>query len=466
MASALSQLDVHNLNPHFFAYGQFPLYLGLISLKIFHLTNIFLNSVLVLRFWSATFSLLSIFVLYKISKIIIKNNFTQKIFILLLIFNPGLIQLSHFGTTDSLLILVFLSNIYFSLKYLIKPIYLYIFFASIISGLGLASKISALSLTTPIFLCILFSKSKLSIKILLTVSSSLLFTFFFIIFSPYNLIEFSSFLSTINYETSVAIGKINVFYTHQFLNTTPYLYQFTHIFPYVSGLPVFIFSLFSLFFIRKKNIFKFKYLLIILPCLVYFLYMGQLFVKWTRFMSPIFFVFPLLATIFISKIKYKLIQHLLIIITIVPGILFINLYFQKDIRVQASEWIEKNIPENSRILSEAGNVANIPLTNKNYQVINYDFYNLDNNTQLKDGLDKLLIDSEYILIPSRRIFNNQNNPQFPVSQQYYQNLFSGKSGFKLIKQFSINNNFLLNHENAEETFSVFDQPIIRIYKKE
>lgn len=80
-------------------------------------------------------------------------------------------------------------------------------------------------------------------------------------------------------------------------------------------------------------------------------------------------------------------------------------------------------------------------------------------------LTNLIKDSDYILIPSRRVFKNQNNPSFPYSQKYYQSLFNNKLGFNQIKQFSSNNSLFLNSENAEETWSVFDNPTIRIFKK-
>ena len=38
------------------------------------------------------------------------------------------------------------------------------------------------------------------------------------------------------YETSVATGKNIVFYTHQFINSPPYIFQFKNIFPYVNEL--------------------------------------------------------------------------------------------------------------------------------------------------------------------------------------------------------------------------------------
>jgi len=90
-------------------------------------------------------------------------------------------------------------------------------------------------------------------------------------------------------------------------------------------------------------------------------------------------------------------------------------------------------------------------------IINFDFYTLDNNYENKIQLDNLLSTVDYVLIPSRRVFKNQNNPLFPYSQNYYQTLFS--SNFKLIYQTKNSS------ESAEETFTVFDFPTIRLYEK-
>ena len=144
-----------------------------------------------------------------------------------------------------------------------------------------------------------------------------------------------------------------------------------------------------------------------------------------------------------------------------PGIYFFQKYFSPDIRVSATNWINSNIPPNSFILSEGGNIINIPLSSENLHVSNFDFYSLKNIHDLSIEINK----SDYIIIPSRRIFKNQNNKNYPISQNYYQNLFSGNFGFKEIKIISNQKDLFLNSENAEETWSVFDSPTIRVYKK-
>lgn len=467
MVAAILQMSLKDLNPHFFAYSQFPLFLTFFTTPNHSFTAITLT----LRFWSAVFSSLSIIFFYLIAKNIFKSSKISFIFTLLLIFTPGLIQSAHFGTTESLLFFVFSANIFLSLKYYQYPKKIYLLFSTIVSAIGLASKATAIFFVLPIYfsLVLVFLKNK---KVLNFIFTSLIFTISFFIlsllFSPYNLIQYSDFKSSMVYETSVATGRLPVFYTRQFENSLPYLFQFQKIFPYANGIFILIFSFigFLIFILNtKKFILNTKLLIIIIPSIIYFLYAGQLFVKWTRFMSPLFFIGPFLCLYFFQKIKNKFLTIFLIILLISPGIYFFSKYFSLDNRVVASSWIDANIAQNVFVLSESGNVVNLPLSDSRLSIENFDFYQLDSNQNSLEKLTNQLTTADYIFIPSRRVFKNQNNLNYPISQKYYQNLFSKNLGFVEIKKFNNQRSFFLNSENAEETWSVFDHPTIRIYKK-
>lgn len=469
MAMSIEHMTLNNLNPDFFAYGQFPLFLTFFTTP----THQFSSIILTLRFWSAVFSSISVLFFYLIIRQFIKNPRIIFFSVLLFIFTPGLIQSAHFGTTESILILVFLFNIYLSLKFLKQSKLVYIFLSSLISGIGLATKISSLILISPIFISLFFNflKNKKFFKFIITILFFISLTFFIsLILSPYNFLNFSEFKSSMIYEIGVAKGNISVFYTRQFIDSIPYIFQFQKIFPYTNGLPILFFSFFSLFFILKSYILNHKslskILLVLIPSLIFFIYQGQLFAKWTRFMAPIFFIFPFLTAFFINKINKNFLVIPIVIVCIIPGIIFFQRYFFTDIRVQASQWINQNISLNSRVLSESGNVVNLPLGNNYLSVNNFNFYQLDDSLENQNELYVSINTSNYIFVPSRRVFKNQNNSKFPASQEYYQRLFSGDLGFLKIKDFYLNNSFLLNSEDAEETWSVFDNPTIRIYRYE
>lgn len=470
MAMSVLQMSQNSLNPNFFAYGQFPLYLTFLTTPHHNLSVITLT----LRFWSAFFSSLSVLFFYFIAKKIFSSSKLSFIFSLFLIFTPGLIQAAHFGTTESILIFIFSLNILLSFLIYDHPSKrIYLLLAGLISGIGLGTKISAVILTVPIYLCLLFSYLKhrqLKRSILYFICFSSITLLFGLFFSPYSLIKINDFVSSVKYEIGVANGTIPVFYTRQFIGSLPYIFQFKKIFPYVNGIFIFIFGLIGFCFILKSWIMNHKsniYLLITLfSSLIYFIYQGQLFVKWTRFMSPIFFIFPLLSLFAIKKIKSQKITYLLVFLSITPGIYFLKTYFSTDTRIQATNWINQNIPPHTHVLSESGNVVNLPLYNSTIDVDNFDFYSLEEVNYSFEELMQSVRESKYIFVPSRRVFKNQNNHLFPLSQKYYQSLFSGNLNFSLIKTFSNSNSLFLNPENAEETWSVFDNPIIRIYQNQ
>ena len=125
-----------NLNPHFFAYSQFPLYLSFLSDQAVHFissiygnlraikTNLNSNEILNttfpaaifwLRFWSAFSSTLTVYLVYLISKKLLTIYYSL-LAAILAAFTPGLIQSAHFGTTESLLTMLFLASIYFSIN--------------------------------------------------------------------------------------------------------------------------------------------------------------------------------------------------------------------------------------------------------------------------------------------------------------------------------------------------------------
>lgn len=493
MAQALVRLSWPKIDPQFYAYGQLPLYLPFFSLKAYHLLKFspqtaitFPQAVFALRFWSASLNFLSVGLIFLLAK----KLFPQKFSLLppfFAAFTPGLIQTAHFGTTESWLIFFFLFSLYESLLFLEKRNKKYLFFASFFCGLAVATKISgAIFLAAPLTAWLMsFIKERkksliqyikeLKLPLLLIINVIIIA----IIFSPYLLLNREQSWSTLKYEVEVATGKIPVFYTRQFLNTPAYLFQLQKVFPYALGLPQFLAAFAGFFLVFTKICRKFSkkplnlsWLVVIITSLAYFLYNGRLFVKWTRFMAPLFPLAPLFATYFFQKIQNlpKTVWLSLAGLTIFPGCFFFaSVFSQKDIRIRASEWLCQNLPQNAVILSEAGNVVSFPQCppSKQFRIIDFDFYVLEENPEKLAQLSQTLPEADFLVIPSRRVFlNHQRLPQeFPQTNRYYQLLFSGQLGFTPLKKFNPYP-WGISDEQAEETWSVFDHPVIRIYQKE
>lgn len=566
-------------NPHFFAYGQLTIYLAyLIAIIPKYLSRqldipiSYTEAVMGLRYIAAFASLLTYWLMVRIVLLVVKNLYKKndlvrisasgegnqtaeykglKYFIyplsLLFIFSPGLIQFAHFGTTESLLMMFNVLIIYLSLLLLMKklPVNQFILLAGIAGGLALATKVSALvfffvptvalgwytfgTVESRRFLHYFFYEMNM-------LATGLLF---FILFSPFNFISLPEFLGSMIYESDVATGKYVAFYIRQFEGTIPVIFQFMRIFPYAIGTPVlFVFGAAFLFlpFNRIHNLLR-------LAFLSYFIPTAFLFAKWTRFMSPLFPVMLILASLFISDMWYKALQiavllkkqHVLFaalikgVITIlffsiicictIHGIAYLSVYKIPDIRFTASEWIYRHITPGTKILSETANVVDLPVPapfhpkslyeHKYYDYISFDFYNVDDNFLLQDKLEEYVNTADYIFIPSRRVFMNHtclddNNrslssdfliekykqyeligakdlidqcrvrqERYMVLNGYYQRLFSGSSGFSLIEKFTSYPKIQLfgktlvefPDEQAEESWTVFDHPVFRIYKR-
>lgn len=489
-------------NPHFYAYGQLPLYLGLMLVKLSnlitksaHLTITYSEAVMSLRTISVLANILNFYFLIKIFRLFYPHK-NERFFLSLLpfIFVPFFIQYAHFGTTESLLMFFYTSIVYFCLlvttnNSLDKK---YIYILGLLSGLSLGTKVSSLIFLIPVLMTISLQKISLREKFINQLFYLIYTLIFFSISSPHNLLNFADFLSAINYETAVATGSIKVFYTYQFENSLPLVFQFFKIFPYSLGWPLFVFFLMGFIFTswKEKRIFILK-----ISIIFYFLTNTYLYTKWARFMAPIFPLMLIFSMIFLHKIKSKFLYLFLLFISILPGMAFLSIYINEDIRISASKWIFQHLESNAFILSETANVVDIPyvineISKKNFDYISFNFYDLDNNYHLQANLRHYLKKADYVIIPSRRIiynytcFLNANDisyhkkrckeilKKYPLLQKYYQDLlYSGK--YKLIKTFSSfpKIKFLektlieLPDEEAEETWTVFDHPVIRIYKR-
>jgi len=518
------EFEIQNcFNPHFFAYGQWPLYLAYFLIWVFRgFSNFgkiiisFDEAVLALRVISAMASVLSAIIVIKVIKVITGIKKEKIWWWLLVIFSPFFIQFSHFGTTEALLMFFYLLLIYLGLLFLEQKINLAYFLkaSAIVSGLALATKVSSLIFLVLPFLIIFFtSKETFFKKIFLLgyfLSLSLIIT---IIFSPHNFISWSDFYSAFKYERAVALGEIPTFYTKQFDYSLPIVFQLIKVIPGAMGFIGLISLIGFIGFIGEKKKDK-KIIFLIGAFLIYFLPNAVIYAKWTRFLAPVFPIILIFGILFLEKIKViKIIKVIIIIIALLPGIAYLSIYQNPDIRFQASEWIFKNIPENSYILSETANVVDIPiisqklpsdsegksqkLLEKNLQIISFNFYDLDQNETLQKDLIYHLNRADYIFVPSRRIFANYTcfwpekrndfldylsyeknrcdklKKEFPKLDQYYEDLFSGQLGFEKVAEFasypkiSFLGKTLLEFpdEQAEETWTVFDHPVIRVYKR-
>lgn len=485
--------------------------------------------------------------------------------LLMVVFVPGLIQIARFGTTESLLVLYVVLLTWCAVRLGMKLMRLRWFMLSsaCIIGLAVATKLSALSfLAIPAlgllwwfrngfasdWLMQLFRRKRIKrslvqkvvIRLGLAAGAGLMIILIgvaiSVLFAPYHLIAWEEFLGSMQYESQVAVGGIEVFYTRQFYATVAVIFPITDVFPFVLGIPLYGLFLVGFVLLSWREP---RFLLLRLIFLVLFLTQAFFFAKWTRFLAP---VFPLMVVIamlayaylyrmVMLRLRERAASHrskrmtavvgaalALILISIIPGIAYLGVYSQTDPRFAASIWMDRQMPADSYILSETANVVNLPVmpegmvSSKYVTYIPFDFYELDRNSQLQANLEDHLAQADYIIVPSRRVFANHTcewppipadsdtpllgrvdqhitwfddltgtdqrcqalRERYPLLNQYYDDLFSGQLGFTEVARFTAYPEIALfgfpliqfPDEQAEETWSVFDHPVVRIYQRD
>lgn len=351
---------------------------------------------------------------------------------------------------------------------------------------------------------------------------------FVIITSPYNIIAWSDFMGTISYESGVGMGTYVPFYTRQFYLETPGIFQIVRILPYSHGILMSVAALVGFVTLSwkssKNNLMRFSMLVVI--CANIFLFAKW--TRFLAPLYPLVTVIGILGAIhvlglitrFAKKRNQRAVYHigLLLFTALVSvfGFATVSIYSMPDSRISASAWMYKHVKSGSYVLSETANVIDIPISNDeisplrppNYgiQNISFDFYELDTNPSLQTSLTDHIRRADYIVIPSRRIFYNHTckpltdvttdvrqksdfkfvdprpmhsrekciflRAKYPKLNAYYDDLFGGKLGFvEVAKITSYPRITIFGHtliefpdENAEETSTVFDHPVIRIFK--
>lgn len=505
IASAVNQLQFPSqMNPHFFAYGSLPIYtIYFTAILCFHFSTLiyhfsfptvtFEQAIQISRFYSALFATALIPLLFFIGKKL-KNETVGLLTAFLATTSVGLIQFAHFGTFEMWLtfftVLLFWTCIS-PQKQLTKQRVLLL---GLFIGILVAVKISHLVIVPLIVSIIIIKKwqenKKNTLPFFFKVTHFLLLFFItsFLVYyvtNPFVFLDTQSFKNSMEYESSLAIGKLLVFYTGEFFNTIPIFFQFTNIYPFLLNPLITLLFIPSLIYLCWKSIKSKNQSYIILNTFYIILFLSQafLFAKWTRYMVPTLpFIFLIIA-LALEEIHNKKLQpfNYLAILTI---FIFINILFafsyfitafvRNDTRVEAYTFAQKNIPANSPILSEVYDLGIVPFNATFSDIYLFNFYELDNNSPeaTMDIVQQYLTQKNYLILPSQRIIKTRlmNKEKFPQGNVFYTKLLSEDFGFQKIYETPCDLfckiTYLGNPANRfEQTANVFDRPTVMIFKK-
>ncbi len=484
IAVAVSKIRFfHQLNPHFFAYGGFPIYLYRATGEVL---SELANDPAWVSDWalinlsgrgvSAFVSSISILLIFLLGK----KVFGKMIGLLAAFFTAfcvSLIQTAHFGVTESLLCFWGLLIALLSFKLLEKPALKNYLILGLGSGLAIGTKVSAATFLIFPALAYLFSGKKDFWKKQLFFFVFLLFAaFLFLLSSPYTLLDFEHFKESMTYEAGVASGRPPVCYVYQFLKTTPYLFQIKNL-PWTMG-PLLAFFSLGGFVLLITKILKKEVLLLIGWPLVYFIVVGSWYAKFLRYMVPLLPFFCIFAAWLLVEIKnrWRWVGYILILTTTLTTTLyalaFMSIYTHESTRITASRWIYENVPAGSKILQEHWDDG-LPISISGHSSLKYrteqlTIYEPDNEEKVNYYAEKLS-NANYVIISSRRLYGTLINlpEKYPITSRYYKLLFSEELGYNKVAQFTSYPGLLgieLNDDSTEETFQVFDHPKVMVFE--
>ncbi len=161
---------------------------------------------------------------------------------------------------------------------------------------------------------------------------------------------------------------------------------------------------------------------------------------------------------------------------------FQSIYSHEHPRIAASRWVFANVEPGKRLTGETWDDT-IPYAIPGedagrYPVINTFPFDSDSPTKVnvlvygRGGADATagLVGADYVSIASNRARDavRRLEREYPATIRYYQLLDSGELGFDLVARFRVRPTFLgvsVDDSGAEESFTVYDHPEVRIYRK-
>lgn len=428
-----------DLNPHFFLYPSFHVYL--MSFLIFLAQTIYPaieNSSLLLigRSASVLFGCATVIVIYLIGK----ELFNKKVGLIAALFislNSLHIYLSQLMKTDAAVIFWVLLAFLFAVKIMRRGLWRDYLYCGIISGIATATKYNFFPLIPAIIAHILYSlptKEKYLItlkdrKIILLLFSSVVI---FIITSPYVILDLKTFYQYIFEEYNRGqFGSSYQISSENWLHWR-YFYQLFLTYPRMIGLPLMIFSISGIIFLgikdRKKTIMMLSY-----PISFFIFSSSVVKTSFEHEHSTIIPFFCLFGSIFINELlanKIKIIKvlgysslFLAIIFSILSvsrsGCNFMNYH-------NAEEWVKNNIQRQSKITFFLPMIY--PYQTK-FNIV------APSGSQARLTREFLIKQEPDYIVISRRNFPKYQQLNRAVPDDILKDLLSGRLGYSVVMTF-------------------------------
>lgn len=511
----------------FYVYGTLPILINKILAQQFY-SDTYDQFNLLGRFLSGLADFLIIIIIFKLVGLVEKklklSSFVKYFASFMYAIAVLPIQLSHFFTVDTFLNLFVWASFYFAVKLLMcvcntqrvthniprcytLHVICYMSLSGLFLGLAFACKISALYFAPLIGVFVLvglflsFRASRNLYNLPSWIPTFVGMTCFFIfcyfalrIGSPYYFETnnvFNPQLSKLfinNIQTLKSFDNPNAMFppANQWIHASPFL-SITNLIFFGVGPFYFLFAVIGFFLLLKQ--WKNKPLLFVLIWVVGFTFYQS--VQFAKTMRYLIFIYPFLAIsaavglwfiihqlkLHFSKVIYLFISSFIYLTIIVWPLAFMSIYTKDQSRVTASKWMYKTIPQGSTFLTEYWDDP-LPLMVQDPRTRNYigrEVHIFDPDTIEKwQIINEQLNTADYYVMSSNRGWGSiPTTPErYPIASQFYKKMMKEENGYTLTKEFSSYPSLRylgipldFPDQWAEEAFTVYDHPLVKIFKK-
>ncbi|MBN2056512.1 glycosyltransferase family 39 protein, partial [bacterium] len=499
----VGKLAYNDLNPHFFAYGSLPLYMY----KFFNdgvrwcnkelpWTRSILSaqSYMLARGLTAFFSTLTILFVLGIGRRLY-GEYVGLLAAVFFAFSVLPIKLSRFLTVDGLVAFFMMGCVYFGARMVSNGRLRDYMGAGVFYGMAMATKASAITLIAGLLTAhvmrLIRNRRPFGLKpwfgfLLLLVFAAAAFY----LCMPYAIHDWEHFYPQVKYQADMVAGKTIPWYVLHFTNTTPVLYQLYNLIFWAVGPPLGLLGLAGFLFIVIACLRRWKpehvYLLsVAVPYFIMVYIMAW--VKFIRYQLPMIPLFCIMGAYllywlychFTSRTRRNLVLVVTILIigySLLYSFALMGIYHRVNTWEAASRWIYENIPRDTVILAQEIE-AKLPIGlpgGKTSGLYNYREINVIEEPRGRHGLQQFaekIAEVDYIILPNPGQYNlplSAGSERFPIIVSYFQNLFGGTLGFKLVATFDSPPSLFgvtLDDSMADIGFWFFDHPKVQIFEK-
>ncbi|MEX2315418.1 MAG: DUF2298 domain-containing protein, partial [Thermomicrobiales bacterium] len=396
------------------------------------------------------------------------------------------IQLSHFFTVDIWLTFFVTAALYLATRYVDEPTFGRALLLALPVGCAFATKASVPSLIVPLLIMAGWALWKADDRLAVfasLVSSAALSIVVFSAFEPYAIVNSGPFIEDIRVQARIVRGEFDVPFTRQFVGLTPGLYELRNLFLYTLGPGFLLASLAGVGYGVRRGWQRRDPALVIAIAWVaaYVPILLTTEARFLRYALPLVPVLAILAGGLLTtqvrverRVLMRAATATVLIVTAIWAIGFTTIYSREHPRIAASHWMTANVPAGSSVAAETwDDVLPLPYSGSpqlGYQYVAFMLYDDAPPEDKARYIADTLIASDYVVLSSDRVIESVDNLpwRYAVQNEYYRRLLDGQLGFQLVYQAELRPELFgvgYNDAGADESFTVYDHPRVRIFKK-